>query len=221
MSGAARTGASIEARLGTLRLVPVVSLPSVDAGLRLADILVECGLPIAEVTFRTPCAAEAIRAMKGRHKELTLLAGTVLTPEQAEIAWDSGAECIVMPGYAPELVSYCLEHEMMVCPGTATPSEVLQCLGRGIDLVKFFPAEIAGGIAMLKALSLVYSEVRFMPTGGINMGNLRSYLALESVFCCGGSWLAPEQLMREGAWQDVRERIVAALAEMAEKEAEA
>ncbi len=201
----------IEKRLAELQLVPVVALPSVEAGLRLAEILVKCELPVAEVTFRTPFAAEAIAAMKKAFPELLLLAGTVLTREHADISRDAGAECIVIPGFLAQLVEHCLSRDIMVCPGTATPTEVLQCLSMGIRAVKFFPAEIAGGIPMLKAMSAVYSDMRFMPTGGIGTSNLLNYLALEQVFCCGGSWLAPEAMLKEGRWKEIEENISSAI----------
>jgi len=201
----------IESRLARLQLVPVVSLPSVDAGLRLAEILVRCGLPVAEVTFRTPCAAEAISAMKKKYDELLLLAGTVLTTSQVDIACDMGAECIVIPGFYAELVEYCLSRGIMVYPGTATPTEVLLCRNIGLGAVKFFPAEVAGGVDMLKAMTAVFSDVRFMPTGGINRENLADYLALDSVFCCGGSWLASEKMLLEGRWDEIEQNICSAV----------
>lgn len=212
MSCVQQKSSEITARLADFQIVPVVSLPSVEAGLTLAEVLVETGLPVAEVTFRTPCAAEAITAMKDKFSELMLLAGTVLTTDQVDTACKVGAECIVIPGFEKDLVSHCLEREMPVCPGTATASEVLQCRSLGVNTVKFFPAEVAGGVAMLKALTAVYSDMRFMPTGGVKMSNLLDYLKLDSVFCCGGSWLAPEELMRQGAWKEIRHRIELALA---------
>jgi 2-dehydro-3-deoxyphosphogluconate aldolase / (4S)-4-hydroxy-2-oxoglutarate aldolase len=206
--------AQIEATLTSLQLVPVVSLPSVDAGLRLAEILVRCALPVVEVTFRTPCAAAGIAAMKKEFDELLVLAGTVLTKEQADIARDAGAECIVIPGFQEELVNHCLFQDIMVCPGTVTPTEVLQCLSIGIQTVKFFPAEVAGGVGMLKAMTAVFNDVRFMPTGGISPANVAQYLALDAVFCCGGSWLAPEVMMASGQWSEVEGRITSAVAQL-------
>ena len=204
----------IEAQLTNLQLVPVVSLPSVDAGLRLAEILIRCGLPVAEITFRTPCAADAITAMRKEFDELLVLAGTVLTIDQVNIAHDVGAECIVIPGFDEGVVEYCLTRNIMVCPGAATPTEVLQCLNMGLQKVKFFPAEVAGGVGMLKAMAAVFSDIKFMPTGGISPNNLGNYLALDSVFCCGGSWLAPEALMKEGNWREIDARVSSAVASL-------
>jgi len=201
----------IEAQLRDLKLVPVVALPSVDAGLRLAEILIRCGLPVAEITFRTSCAADAIAAIKKEFDELLVLAGTVLTVDQADIARDAGAECIVIPGFHKEIVQHCQSQNIMVCPGTATPTEVLRCMRMGIQAVKFFPAEVAGGVAMLKAMAAVFSDVRFMPTGGVSPTNLNEYLVLDAVFCCGGSWLAPEKMMHEGRWTEIENLVSSAL----------
>lgn len=197
----------IEAILANLQLVPVVSLPSVEAGLQLAEILIRSNLPVVEVTFRTPCAADAIAAMKQKFNELLILAGTVLTTDQVNRACDSGAECIVIPGFHHGLVEYCQSRNMMVCPGTVTPSEVLQCVSMGLTTVKFFPAEVAGGVGMLRAMAAVFANVRFMPTGGISPTNVVDYLSLDSVFCCGGSWLAPENLMQQEQWGEIEGRI--------------
>ena len=204
----------IEAQLTNLQLVPVVSLPSVDAGLRLAEILIRCGLPVAEITFRTPCAADAITAMRKEFDELLVLAGTVLTIDQVNIASDVGVECIVIPGFHHGVVEYCLTQNIMVCPGAATPTEVLQCLNMGLQKVKFFPAEVVGGVGMLNAMAAVFSDTQFMPTGGISPNNLGDYLALDSVFCCGGSWLAPEALMKEGNWSEIEARVSSAVASL-------
>lgn len=212
--------AKIEAQLAHFQIVPVVSLPSVDAGLRLAEILIRCGLPVAEITLRTPFGVEAIAVMKREFDELLLLAGTVLNIEQASQAYAAGAECIVIPGFHRSLVRYCLANKMMVCPGVVTPTEVLQCLEMGIGTMKFFPAEVAGGVQMLKAMAVVFNNVRFMPTGGISPGNVVDYLSLETVFCCGGSWLAPEPLLREGKWQEIESRIASAVALLGEYRAE-
>jgi len=203
--------ADIKAQLDHLQLVPVVSLPSVDAGLHLAEILFRSDLPVVEVAFRTPYAADGIAAMKKEFDELLVLAGTVLTVDQADIAHDAGAECIVAPGFEPGLVEYCQSQKWMVCPGAATPTEVLQCLSKGIQTVKFFPAEVSGGIGMLQALTSVFKHVQFMPTGGINSTNLIDYLNLDTVFCCGGSWLAPEELMTKGCWSEIQSRICSAV----------
>lgn len=207
----------IEEQLTRLQLVPVVSLPSVDAGLRLAEILIRCDLPVAEITFRTPCAADAIAAMRKEFAELLVLAGTVLTIDQAAIARDVGAQGIVIPGFHKGLVEYCQNQEIMVCPGAATPTEVLQCLDMGLHKVKFFPAEIAGGVGMLKAMAAVFSDAQFMPTGGISPSNLGDYLALDCVFCCGGSWLAPEAMMKEGHWSEIEAFISSAVRQLKEK----
>lgn len=203
---------AIENTLAKHRVVPVVSLPSVEAGIRLAEILVRCGLPVMEVTFRTPFAADAIAAIKEKFSEILILAGTILTTEQSIAAIDAGAESIVIPGFHEELVKYCQNRQVPVYPGVITPTEVLKCRSMGLHALKFFPAEIAGGIAMLKAMAAVFNDIQFMPTGGVSPANVLDYLALDTVFCCGGSWLAPEDLMEKGEWAEVEERISSARA---------
>ena len=150
--------------------------------------------------------------MKKDFSDLLVLAGTVLTTENVDIAKDAGAECIVIPGFDKGIVEYCQSQDMMVCPGTATPTEVMLCMSLGIDTVKFFPAEVAGGVGMLKAMAAVFSDVRFMPTGGVSPSKILEYLSLETVFCIGGSWLAPENLMVEGQWGEIESRISSAVA---------
>jgi len=203
--------AEVENTLSTLQLVPVVSLPSVDAGLRLGEILMCCNLPVAEITMRTPYAVEGIAAMKKEFKDILFLAGTVLSLEQLDAAHEAGAQCIVTPGVYAPLVEHCISEKIMICPGTFTPSEILQCRNMGLRLVKFFPAELAGGVAMLKSMTAVFSEMRFMPTGGVSLANMTDYLGLEMVSCCGGSWLAPEELMRKGEWGEIEHRITLAV----------
>ncbi len=193
--------------LQTLRLVPVVSLASVADGLRLAEVLLEAGLPVMEITYRTACAAEALDAISSRFSELLLIAGTVLTPAQVDSAVAAGAQAIVSPGFTPQLASYCRSREIDLFPGVCTPSEVQMAAEAGLNILKFFPAEQAGGLKMLMMFRALYQEIRFMPTGGINPDNLLDYLKLENIICCGGTWLCPEQLMVEDRWDEIAARL--------------
>ncbi|MGA7279655.1 MAG: bifunctional 4-hydroxy-2-oxoglutarate aldolase/2-dehydro-3-deoxy-phosphogluconate aldolase [Desulfocapsaceae bacterium] len=193
--------------LQTLRLVPVVSLASVADGLRLAEVLLEAGLPVMEITYRTACAAEALDAISSRFSELLLIAGTVLTPAQVDSAVAAGAQAIVSPGFTPQLASYCRSREIALFPGVCTPSEVQMAAEAGLSILKFFPAEQAGGLKMLMMFRALYQEIRFMPTGGINPDNLLDYLKLENIICCGGTWLCPEQLMVEDRWDEIAARL--------------
>ncbi|MBR1672432.1 MAG: bifunctional 4-hydroxy-2-oxoglutarate aldolase/2-dehydro-3-deoxy-phosphogluconate aldolase [Fretibacterium sp.] len=180
-------------------IIPVVVLDDAKDAEPLAKALVEGGLPCAEVTFRTDAAAEAIGIMSKR-SELLVGAGTVLTPEQVDKAVAAGAKFIVSPGLNPRVVKHCLEKGVPITPGTQTPSEMEQALELGLNVVKFFPAEPAGGLAMIKAVAAPYTHLRFMPTGGVNAKNVRDYLAYDKILACGGSWMVKKDLIKAGEW---------------------
>lgn len=188
------------------RVVPVVAIESPERGPELAKALLSGGISLIEVTFRTPGAAKALAAIHKEQPELHLCAGTVLTPQQAQTALDAGAEAIVSPGTNAEVVRFCQKASVPVLPGCATPTEVETCLGLGLTALKFFPAEVMGGTAMLKALSGPYGGVRFMPTGGIDCRNLKEYLALPNVLACGSSWIAPKALIEAGEFSEITQR---------------
>ncbi len=184
-------------------VVPVVVLDDAKDALPLADALLEGGLPLAEVTFRTDAAEESIRQMTQQHPEMLIGAGTVLSAEQANRAVSAGAKFIVSPGTNPEVVEFCLDNHIPVTPGVCTPSEVEAGLGFGLDVLKFFPAEQAGGVAFIKAISAPYRNVKFMPTGGISLSNLKDYLACPAVLACGGSWMVKGQLIKDGNFAEI------------------
>ena len=188
-----------------LGVVPVVVLEDTKDAVPLAKALVEGGLPCAEVTFRTEAAEESIRLMTEQFPEMLVGAGTVLTREQVDAAVAAGAKFIVSPGFDPEIVDYCLEKKIPVLPGCISPSEVAQAVKRGLTIVKFFPAEQAGGIAMIKAMAAPYVGLKFMPTGGINAGNLTEYLSCDKILCCGGSWMVKGDLVKAGDFGNIRE----------------
>ena len=196
---------SINEKFQELGVVPVVVIEDVKDALPLAKALVEGGLPCAEVTFRTEAAAEAIRQMTEAYPEMLVGAGTVLTTAQVNEAVKAGAKFIVSPGFDPEIVDYCLAREIPVLPGCATPSEVAQAVKRGMEVVKFFPAEQAGGVAMIKAMAAPYTGIKFMPTGGINAKNLEDYLSFDKIVCCGGSWMVKGELVKAGAFDKIKE----------------
>lgn len=202
---------SLDKQLRALQIVPVVSLPSVSAGVKLAEILVRCHLPVAEITFRTEAAYRGIAEMKNQFPELLLLAGTVLTPKQAEMAQSAGVEGLVSPGFDADLVAYCLKNTLPIYPGVATPSEVMTALKYGLTTLKFFPAESIGGVTVVRSLLSVFRNVSLMPTGGITPDNLLTYLSCERVICCGGTWLAPESMMEDNKWKAIESRIKDAL----------
>ena len=186
-------------------VVPVVVLNDAKDALPLAKALVEGGLACAEVTFRTDAAEESIRLMSEAYPEMLVGAGTVLTIDQVDRAVKAGAKFIVSPGFDPEIVDYCLENNIPVFPGCVTPSEVAQAVKRGLKVVKFFPAEQAGGIAMIKAMAAPYTGIRFMPTGGINAKNLEEYLSCDKILCCGGSWMVKGDLVKAGEFDKIKE----------------
>lgn len=188
-----------------LGVVPVVVLEDTKDAVPLAKALVEGGLPCAEVTFRTEAAEESIRLMTEQFPEMLVGAGTVLTREQIDAAVAAGAKFIVSPGFDPEIVDYCLEKEIPVFPGCITPSEVAQAVKRGLKVVKFFPAEPAGGVAMIKAMAAPYVGIKFMPTGGINAKNLEDYLSFDKIICCGGSWMVKGDLVAAGEFDKITE----------------
>ncbi len=194
-------------------IVPVVVLEDAKDAEPLAKALVEGGLPCAEVTFRTAAAADAIKKMVEAYPEILVGAGTVLTTEQVDRAVAAGAKFIVSPGLNPEVVQYCLDKDIPVTPGTQTPSEMEQAMAMGLDFVKFFPAEPAGGLKMIKAVAAPYVNLTFMPTGGINAGNVRDYLAYERIVACGGSWMVPKNLVKEGRFEEIK-ALVAEAAEI-------
>jgi len=202
---------SLDKRLQSLRIVPVVSLPSVSAGVKLAEILIRCHLPVAEITFRTEAACSGIAEMKKQFPELLLLAGTVLTSKQVELAQSAGAEGLVSPGFDSDLAAYCAENNMPIYPGVATASEIMAALKSGLTTLKFFPAESNGGMNMVKSLLSVFRNISLMPTGGITPDNLLTYLSHERVICCGGTWLAPEYMMEDNKWDIIESRIQGAL----------
>lgn len=174
------------------------------------------GLACAEVTFRTDAAEESIRLMSEAYPEMLVGAGTVLTIDQVNRAVKAGAKFIVSPGFDPEIVDYCLENNIPVLPGCITPSEVAQAVKRGLKVVKFFPAEQAGGIAMIKAMAAPYTMVKFMPTGGINTKNLADYLSCDKILCCGGSWMVKGDMIKAGEFDKITAMTKEAVAKVKE-----
>ena len=186
-------------------VVPVVAIKEASSAEPLAEALNEGGLPCAEITFRTDAAEEAIKKISAGFPEMTVAAGTVLTTDQADRAVGAGASLIVSPGFNPTVVEYCLKHNYKIVPGIVTPSEIELALSYGLTHLKFFPAEAAGGIKMIKAMSAPYSDVRFMPTGGIGPDNLSDYLSFGKVFACGGSWMVKGSLISNCEFDKIKE----------------
>lgn len=189
---------AIVSRLRAIRLVPVIVIDDPRAAPILGRALTAGGLPCAEVTFRTAGAREALARLTDECPDVLAGAGTILTASQAAEARAAGAMFVVAPGFNPVVVDYCLEHGIPVFPGVATPTELEAALTHGLSVVKFFPVEPLGGLPYLKAVSAPYPGVEFMPSGGISLENIGTYLAFSKVVSCGGSWLAPPELIAAG-----------------------
>lgn len=200
--------------ISKIGIVPVIALEDAVDAEPLAHALCEGGLPCAEVTFRTAAAEEAIRVMTAKFPSMLVGAGTVLTPEQADRAVQAGAKFIVSPGLNPAVVRHCTQKNVPVIPGCATPSDIEAAIGLGLDTVKFFPAQAAGGLAMIKAMSAPYTQMKFMPTGGINAKNLNEYLNFKKVIACGGSWMVSKELLQTKNWAEVIRLTKEAVAQM-------
>lgn len=189
-------------QLSEIKVVPVIAIKDAGKAVKLAQVLIENGLPCAEVTFRTEDAALAIKNMREAYPEMLIGAGTVLTSAQVDEAIDAGVDFIVSPGFNPTTVKYCQQRNVTIVPGVNNPSLVEQAMEMGLRTLKFFPAERSGGVAMLKALSAVY-PVKFMPTGGVSPSNVKDYLSISSVLACGGTWMVPGDLIDNEQWDEL------------------
>ncbi|MEO3816407.1 bifunctional 4-hydroxy-2-oxoglutarate aldolase/2-dehydro-3-deoxy-phosphogluconate aldolase [Plantactinospora sp. B24E8] len=202
---------SVPETIAATRILPVVVLENASAAPDLAAALTAGGLRAIEVTFRTAAAADAIRLMAER-PDLLVGAGTVLTPAQVDQAADAGARFVVSPGFSPAVVRHCQERGLPVFPGAATATEIQMALDAGLETVKFFPAEQLGGVGMIKALAAPFRSVRFIPTGGVNTGNLADYLGVPAVLAVGGTWMVAPALLAAGRWDEVTRLTTAAVA---------
>ena len=191
-------------KISKIGIVPVVVLDDAKDAKPLAEALVKGGLPCAEVTFRTAAAEESIRIMASEFPEMLVGAGTVLTTEQVDRAVNAGAKFIVSPGLNPKIVKYCIEKGVPVTPGTANPSDVEQAIELGLEVVKFFPAEQSGGLNMIKSMAAPYTQMKFMPTGGISAKNICEYLAFDKIIACGGSWMVKKDLVAAGKYDEIQ-----------------
>ena len=188
--------------LGKAGIIPVIVIEKVEQAVPLAKALVKGGLPVLEVTFRTAAAADAIAAIRKEVPEAVVGAGTILTPEMLKAAKSAGAVFGVAPGFDPVVIAAAKAEGLPFCPGIATASELSQALTAGCRMVKFFPAEAAGGVKMIKNLlgAFRFTGVKFMPTGGVNLSNVADYLAVPEIVCCGGTWIVPKDALAAGDW---------------------
>ncbi len=183
-------------QIGAAKVLPIVTLDRSESAYRLATALLESGLPVMEITFRSDAATDSIRIVREQIPHMLVGAGTVLSVKQVESAYKAGSQFIVTPGFNPAVVEASLELGIPIIPGVNNPSDIERAMGFDLQATKFFPAEASGGVPFLKAVSGPYPEMRFLPTGGIHSENLTSYLALNNVLACGGSWVADQILVR-------------------------
>ncbi len=201
-------------KLGLVGLVPVIKIDDAADAVPLCAALQKGGLPVAEITFRTAAAEDSIRRVSAELPDVILGAGTVLTVDQAERAVAAGATYIVSPGLNPAVVGWCVQHDVPILPGCATPSDIEAALGFGISTVKFFPAEALGGLKLIKAMSAPYGNISFVPTGGVDEKNVGDYLAFDKVLAVGGSWMAPSDAIKARDWDRIAALAAGAVAKV-------
>lgn len=190
-------------RIYEIGIVPVIAIDDVEKAVPLAKALLDGGLPAAEVTFRTDAAEGAIKRIVDEVPGMLVGAGTVLTKDQVDRALAAGSKFLVSPGFNPDVVRYALSKGAIIIPGTCTPGEMEQAMSMGIHLVKFFPAEQSGGVAMLRALAGPYRDLMWIPTGGVNAGNLNSYLSFDKILACGGTWIVRKEMIKAGQFEEI------------------
>ena len=192
-------------KFSEIGIIPVVVIEDAKDAEALGRALKEGGLACAEITFRTKAAEDSIKIMAEKFPEMPVGAGTVLTVEQVDKAVAAGAKFIVSPGLNPDVVAHCIKMGIPIIPGTCTPTDVEKAMTFGLDVVKFFPAEPAGGLNFIKAIAAPYTGIKFMPTGGINAGNVRDYLKYDRIIACGGSWMVKGDLIKTGNFKKITE----------------
>ncbi|MFK5216193.1 bifunctional 4-hydroxy-2-oxoglutarate aldolase/2-dehydro-3-deoxy-phosphogluconate aldolase [Glaesserella parasuis] len=197
------TTEQIVEKLKQFKVIPVIAVDNAEDILPLVSILSNQGLAVAEITFRSSVAEQAIRLVKEQYPNVLIVAGTVLTSEQVIAAKNAGADCIVTPGFNPKIVELCQDIGLPIIPGVNNPMSIEAALGYGISAVKFFPAEASGGVQMIKALLGPYGHLQIMPTGGISVANIQNYLSIPNVIACGGSWFVDKSLINSQNWQEI------------------
>jgi 2-dehydro-3-deoxyphosphogluconate aldolase/(4S)-4-hydroxy-2-oxoglutarate aldolase len=190
--------------IGLYKIVPVIIIDDKKNALPLAKALIEGGLPVAEVTFRTKAARESIELIANTYPKMLIGAGTVLTIDQVKEAVDAGAKYIISPGLNPKVVDYCVSNNISITPGIATPSDIERAFEFGLEVVKFFPAESLGGLDYLKAVSAPYGNLKYIPTGGIDEIKMPAYLKFPKVLACGGSWMVKSDLIAEKKFDEIK-----------------
>jgi len=190
-------------RIKEIGIVPVISISDVEKAVPLAKALIAGGIPCAEITFRTAEGEECIRRIAVQLPEVLLGAGTILSKDQARRARDAGAKFVVSPGFNSKVVKYCVKNGILMIPGCSTPTDMEAAMGFGLDTVKFYPAELGGGLPYIKACAAPYPGLKFMPSGGINAENIGKYMAFNKVVACGGSWMVSKELLDAGNFDEI------------------
>ena len=190
-------------QISDIGVVPVIKIDNAKDAVPLAAALKKGGICCAEVTFRTDAAEEAIRLIAQEYPDFLVAAGTVLTPKQADAAMQAGASFIVSPGLNPIVVKHCNEKGYPIIPGVCTPSEVEHAMSLGLTYLKFFPAEAAGGVKMIKAMAAPYTKIKFMPTGGVNLDNLQEFISAKFIVACGGTYMVKEDLINSENYEEI------------------
>ena len=202
---------TLNEKLQALKVIPVIAIKDANDAVPLGKVLVENGMPCAEITFRTPAAGQAIKNLREAFPEMLIGAGTVLTSKTVDEAIDAGVDFVVSPGFNPTTVKYCQQRNMPIIPGVNSPSLVEQAMEMGLTTLKFFPAGPSGGVPMLKSLTAVY-PVSFMPTGGVSPANINEYLDINAVLACGGTWMVPADLIDNREWDKIGQLVKEAVA---------
>lgn len=203
---------NIYEEIAKLKIVPVVALDDEKDALALADALIDGGLPVAEITFRTAAAEGSIRAIAQDRPEMLVGAGTITTMDQAKRAVAAGAKFLVTPGFSDEITAYATVQNIPIFPGVCTPTEIMMTLKYDLPVVKFFPAAQFGGLATIKALNGPFPHLKFMPTGGVSASNVKEYLAYPNIVACGGSWMVKKDLINAGKFDEIRQMTAEAVA---------
>ena len=190
-------------RLARSVVVPVVVLEKVEDAIPLANAMAAGGIDTMEITFRTACAPECIKAVADNCPDVLVGAGTIVNLEQCKLAVEMGAKFIVSPGFSEEVVSWCVENGIPVAPGCVTPTEIMAALKHGLKMVKFFPANVYGGLNAMKNLAAPFVGVKFLPTGGVNAGNIKEYVDAPFIHAVGGSWVCPKADIAAGNWEKI------------------
>jgi 2-dehydro-3-deoxyphosphogluconate aldolase/(4S)-4-hydroxy-2-oxoglutarate aldolase len=191
-------------RFYKIGVIPVLEIDSTQHAKPLAEALLAGGLPVAEITLRTEAALESIRVTAREVSEVIVGAGTVINRDQAKAARDAGAQFLVSPGIVEDVITWAQESDIPILPGAVTPTEMIRAINLGLHLLKFFPAEAAGGLNAIKAMSDPFPQLRFIPTGGIKLENLSEYLQMEKIHAVGGSWMAKRQMIAEGKFDEIK-----------------